>query len=338
MKVLIIGGTVFLGRAIVAEALRRGHDVTTFNRGVSGVDQPGVEAVRGDREVRADLERLVDGRQWDTVIDVSGFVPTVVSESAELLSGHARHYAFISTLSAFPDWPAEPVDETGRRHPCPADAGPEAGDYGFLKAGCERAVEERFDGPSLIIEPGLIIGPYENVGRLPWWLTRMARGGQVLAPGRPVSPFQGIDARDIAVFTLDQAEKAVNDRFITTSPVGGLSFGGWLDIIAETTGSHAELVWVPDEFVLAHEVAPFTELPLWMPESGPAAHTWKASPDKAIAAGLRIRPMAETVADTWTWLRGIPEAERSFGLERLGVHHGIDPGKEASVLAAWSAR
>ncbi|HEX2361668.1 MAG TPA: NAD-dependent epimerase/dehydratase family protein, partial [Jiangellaceae bacterium] len=168
MRILVIGGSVFLGRAFVTEALRRGHEVTTFNRGLTGADVPGVEIVRGDRQLTADLERLVDDRRWDAVVDVCGFAPRVVGESVRLLSGHADSYLFVSSISAIRDWPAEPVDEASARHECAPDAGPE-GDYGVLKAGCERAVETGFGGRVLIISPGLILGPHENVGRLPWW-------------------------------------------------------------------------------------------------------------------------------------------------------------------------
>ncbi|GII97570.1 NAD-dependent epimerase/dehydratase family protein [Sinosporangium siamense] len=338
MKTLIIGGSVFLGRAIVTEALRRGHEVTTFNRGRTGVDQPGVEAVRGDRGERADLERLVDGRQWDTVIDVCGYVPKVVAESAQVLNGHAAHYTYISTLSVYADWPAQQTDENGRLHECDADAGPEAGDYGVLKAGTERAVEKYFDGPRLILRPGLILGPHEDVGRQPWWLTRIARGGQVLAPGSPDSPMQMIDARDLAVFTVAQAEKQADDRFITTGPTGVPTFGEWLNLMRSATGSDAELVWVDDEFLLAQGAVPYTELPMWMPPAADFAWLYSIDSAKALAAGLPSRPVAETVNDTWEWLRHIPEAERRFGPADMPIRHGMDAEKEAAILAAWAAR
>ncbi|GAA5059573.1 2'-hydroxyisoflavone reductase [Thermocatellispora tengchongensis] len=336
MKVLIIGGSVFLGRAITQEALRRGHEVTTFNRGVSGDDLPGAEAVRGDREVTADLERLAEGRTWDAVIDVCGFVPRVVGESVRVLSGRAATYAFISSISAIADFPAKPVDETSPLHPCEPDAGPDDGDYGALKAGCERAVEQGFAGNTLIIVPGLIIGPYENVGRLPWWLTRIARGGQVLAPGDPNRPIQLIDARDIAAFTLDRCEAATPGRFLTSGVQGNTTFGEWLALCARETGSNAEFVWADDAFLLDHGVQPWSELPLWAPDTPGFDAVWLPSSAKALAAGLRCRPVAETVRDTWAWLREIPEEKRSFGNAEL--RHGIDPQKEAELLDAWLRR
>ncbi|OUC92626.1 NAD-dependent epimerase/dehydratase family protein [Streptosporangium minutum] len=331
MRTLVIGGSVFLGRAIVEEALRRGHEVTTFNRGRSGVDLPGVEAVRGDREVAEDLARLTDGRRWDIVVDVCGYVPRVVGESVRALNGRAATYTFISSISACSDWP-EPgaVDESAPRFECAPDAGPEDGDYGTLKAGCERAVEQGFDGNVLIIEPGLLLGPHEDVGRLPWWLTRIARGGRVLAPGDPDVAMQVIDVRDIAAFTLTQAEAGVNDRFFTSGVQGNIAFGDWLAECRAVTGSDAEFVWVKDRFLLDREIQPWTELPLWAPRTPEFAGLWLPSSAKAHAAGLRCRPVAETVRDTWAWLREIPVEERSFG------RHGIAPEKEAGILAEWA--
>ncbi|MEU9834530.1 NAD-dependent epimerase/dehydratase family protein [Streptosporangium sp. NPDC048047] len=330
MRTLVIGGSIFLGRAIVEEALRRGHEVTTFNRGRNGVDVPGVEAVRGDREVTSDLERLAEGREWDIVVDVCGFVPRVVGESVRVLNGHAATYAFISSISACASWPGQASDESSPRFECAPDAGRDDGDYGVLKAGCERAVEQGFDGNALIIEPGLIIGPHENVGRLPWWLTRIDRGGRVLAPGDPEMAMQLIDARDIAAFTLDQAGAGTNDRFFVSGVRGNSTYRGLLEECRAVTGSDAELVWVDDGFLLGRDVAPWTELPVWAPRDEEFAGVWLPSSEKALAAGLRCRPVAETVRDTWAWLREIPVEERSFR------GHGIDPEKEAKILAEWA--
>lgn len=337
MRVLVLGGSVFLGRAIVAEAIGQGHAVTTFNRGRSGSDVPGVEAVHGDREVTEDLERLADGREWDAVIDVCGFTPRVVLDSVRRLSGHAPHYTFISSISAFPDWPAKPgVNETFPRHECPPDADADFGDYGVRKAGCERAVEEGFAGEILIIDPGLILGPHENVGRLPWWLTRIARGGRVLAPGDPSRAIQLIDARDIASFTVDHALKGTTGRYFTGGIPGNATFGSWLQDCVEVTGSEAELVWVNDQFLLDHEVKQWTELPLWTADNPDAAGIWTHSSAKALAAGLTCRPVTETVRDTWAWLKEIPENQRSFATSMLS--HGIAPEKEAAILTAWATR
>lgn len=336
MDVLVIGGSGFVGRTMAEEALRRGHRVTTFNRGRSGGDVPGVEAIRGDREVPEDLRRLAEGRSWDVVIDTCGYVPKVVGESARALSGHAAGYVFVSTISTLDGFPARPATDDAPLLPCAPDAGPEDGDYSILKAGCERAVEQSFDGTKLIIRPGLILGPYEDVARLPWWLTRIARGGRVLAPGDPGVRMQLIDARDLAAFTLDQAERGTADAFNVTGPVANTTYGRWLELCREVTGSDAEFVWVDDTFLLEQGVTVFTELPLWGgPPSPEMANFWNVPTAKAEAAGLRSRPVAETVRDTWEWLRHIPEDRRTFGTV---IPHGMAADKEAAILAAWEAR
>ncbi|WP_327090874.1 NAD-dependent epimerase/dehydratase family protein [Nonomuraea sp. NBC_01738] len=334
MRVLVIGGSAFLGRAIVAEALDRGHQVTTFNRGRSGEDAPGVEAVRGDREVTADLERLAEGRSWDFVVDSSGYVPKVVGDAVRVLSGHAATYAFISTVSAVRDFPDKAATDESGLWDCEPDAGPEAGDYGVLKAGCERAVEQGFDGNALIIQPGLILGPHENVARLPWWLTRISHGGRVLAPGDPDAPMQLIDARDVAIFTLDQAEKGVADRFMVTGPSGNTTYGQWLELCKQVTGSDAELVWVPDAFLADRLERAFVELPLYAPAGAVRDHFWSVATGRAEAAGLRTRPVADIVRDTWAWLREIPEDQRVYGRR---TQHGLDPDTERAILADWAS-
>jgi 2'-hydroxyisoflavone reductase len=335
VRILVIGGSVFLGRAFVSEALQRGDHVTTFNRGITGVDVPGVEPVRGDRTVTADLERLAEGRRWDAVIDVCGYVPRAVGESAQILSGHADTYAFISSISAFRDWPAHRVDERSATYECGPHAGPDDGDYGELKAGCERAVQDGFAGRVLLLNPGLILGPHENVGRLPWWLRRIAAGGRVLAPGDPTVEMQVIDARDIATFGLDLLRSATEGRLLVTGPPGNTTFGRWLADCVAVTGSDAELVWVPDEVLVEHDVEMWTELPLWLPAGPDTAGTWHASVDRALAAGLTCRPVVDTVRDTWSWMT-------ADGLNTLPTYrdipdHGIDPGKEREILAAWAA-
>ncbi|GAA0675541.1 SDR family oxidoreductase [Kitasatospora atroaurantiaca] len=336
MKILVIGGSSFLGRAYVSEALRRGHQVTTFNRGISGPDQPGVEAVRGDRNNPADLERLTAGRHWDAVVDSAGQQPYAVALAARLLRPHADHYTFVSSVHAFTDWPALPVDENSATHPCPADTPADQPPGNHLKAGCERALLEQFGADdSLILNCGLIIGPYENVGRLPWWLERMARGGKVVAPGDPDRALQLIDARDFAAFGLDLLERGESGRYVTTAPRASTTFGGLLTACAEATGSTAELVPVGDEALLAADVQPWTELPLWAPGLPDWAGIWLADTSRAEAAGLRCRPFAETVRDTWAWLQERGPATKPYlqGTTELG----IDPEKEQKLLAGTAA-
>ncbi|MFJ1933361.1 NAD-dependent epimerase/dehydratase family protein [Kitasatospora sp. NPDC088160] len=342
MRILVLGGSVFLGRAFVTEALARGHEVTVFNRGRSGPDLPGTVTVRGDRHNAGDLAALVErapgpDRAWEAVIDTSGQQPHAVATSARLLREHASHYVFVSSVHAFARWPDRPVDEDSPLHDCPADSPPGLPFSTALKAGCERSVLEQFGTDrSTVLNCGLLIGPHESIGRLPWWLERTARGGRVLAPGRPDLPIQLVDARDFAAFGLDLGERGVGGRFVTTSLPGSSTYGELLTACAAASGSNAELVWVEDQRLRAAGVRPWSELPLWYPEfddNGSAGAIWRADSRAAAAAGLRCRPLAETVHDTWAWLqeRGPREEPYTQGLQ--GDVLGIDPQKERRILA-----
>jgi 2'-hydroxyisoflavone reductase len=339
MRLLIIGGTSFLGRATAEAALRRGDSVTTFNRGVSGPDVDGVEALRGDRASDPDLAQLA-GREFDAVVDTCGFVPEVVGRSVATLAigGSAdAFYAFVSSMSATTTWPDAPTPDQAPGQDCSPDAGPDDGDYGKLKAGCERAVIEAFGDRALVARAGLIIGPHENVGRLPWWLTRIARGGEVLAPGDPDVPMQLVDARDLAAFMLDCAQAGTGGTVNATGPRGNATMGGWLEDCVAATGSGATLTWVPDDLLLEHGVEPWTELPLWMPPGQGADHAWDAETAQAERLGMRSRPVGDTVRDTWDWLRAagaMPDQPPRRYLDP----HGIDPDKEVGILAEHHRR
>lgn len=336
MRLLIIGGTSFLGRATADEALRRGMQVTTFNRGRSGPDVDGVEALRGDRASDDDLAQLT-GRQFDAVVDTCGFVPEVVGRAVRVLTGSGAHYAYVSSMSSTTTWPSRPTPDGAEGQECAADAGPDDGDYGRLKAGCERAVTEVFGDRSTIVRAGLILGPHENVGRLPWWLGRIARGGEVLAPGDPGRAMQLVDARDLAAFMLDTAKSGTGGTYNATGPRGNATMGSLLGDCIAATGADAELTWVADEFLVEREVAPWSELPLWMPPGHDGDHVWDAETAAAERAGLRCRPVAETVRDTWAWMQTggrPPEHPPRDHVPR----HGIDPAKEQRILAEWHAR
>ncbi len=341
MKILLLGGSSFLGRAFASEALVRGHEVTTFNRGRSGTDLPGVESVRGERGSATDLERLVAGRHWDAVLDTSAQQPYEAALSARLLRGHADHYAFVSSVHVFTDWGTRPVDEDSPRYDCPADAPPGQPAGNALKAGCERAVLEQFGERTTILNSGLLIGPHEIGGRLPWWLERTARGGRVLAPGDPGRAMQLIDTRDFAVFGLDLLTAGRTGRYLTTGPAGRPTVREFLEACVEATGSRAELVWVDEAPLLAagpDQVQPWSELPLWVPGLPEWAAIWQADTGRAQAAGLRCRPVAETARDTWAWLRERGPATDTDELGRKGrpggAMVGIDPAKEQRLLAA----
>ncbi|MFE3874626.1 NAD-dependent epimerase/dehydratase family protein [Kitasatospora sp. NPDC059146] len=344
MKILLLGGSSFLGRAYAAEALARGHQVTTFNRGRSAPDLPGVEAVRGDRDSAEDLARLVEGRRWDAVVDTSARQPAQAALSARLLRGRADHYTFVSSVHAYADWGTQVITEDSPLLPCPADTPPDQPFGRELKAGGERAVLAGFGAErTLVLSSGLLIGPYELGGRLPWWLERMARGGRVLAPGDPERTIQVIDVRDFAAFGLDLLTAGTVGRFLTTAPPGRLTFGQWLETCRELAGAPGtELVPVGDAALLAEgpdQVGPWLELPFWAPDLPEWRYIWQVDSSRAEAAGLRCRPFAETARDTWEWLRARGPAEDTDTEGRKLVPgapftQGIEPAKEQRLLAA----
>ncbi|MBE3014821.1 NAD-dependent epimerase/dehydratase family protein [Microbispora sp. NEAU-D428] len=221
MRILVLGGTRSVGRVFVEEALAQGHQVTTFNRGQTEQDALGIEVVRGDRENRSDLLSLVQGREWDWVVDTSGYVPQVVGNAARLLSDRASAHVFLSAISVYPGWPTEPVNEDSDVYTCPTaedEANWSAAQYGAYEAGCERAVQEAFEGRVSVLPPGVILGPQENVGRLTWWLRRIAQGGRVLAPGQPAKPIQPVDIRDLTAFMLSCLQLSTSPHPRATPP------------------------------------------------------------------------------------------------------------------------
>lgn len=282
MKLLVLGGTVFLGRHVVDEALTRGHDVTIYSRGLHGTPHRHAQHIKGDR---ADVTPLHNG-QWDAAIDTSGFEPGQVQASASLDLGH---YVFVSSVNAYPDWPDKPVDED-------SPTWQDGEGYGPGKAASERVAREAMGGRFATVRAGLIVGPSDNIFRLPWWIRRIAKGGAVPAPGDPDLPIQLIDARDLARFCVDLAEQRVAGAFNGTGPIGQTTFGALLRAAGD-----AELVWIPDEKLVEAQVAEWTELPMWLP-AGTYPGTWRIGTTKAKAAGLRTRPIAETVRDTRAWL------------------------------------
>ncbi|MGW4423564.1 NAD-dependent epimerase/dehydratase family protein [Streptosporangium sp. NPDC004631] len=332
MRLLILGGTKFLGRVIAEQALWRGHDVTTFNRGRSGDDVPGVTAIRGDRSSAKDLVALAVRGPWDVVIDTSGMTPGLVEGSAHALADAVDRYVFVSTVNVYKGWPVEPLDDTSPVREYTPE-GPEgendADGYGRLKVGCELAVTTVFGDRATLLRPGVIIGPYEYVGRLPWWLSRIQAGGHVLAPGASTWKIQPIDVRDVAAFALDAAERSLGGTFNVTAPVGHATFGEFLAACREVTGSGADLVWVDDTFLREHGVPEWVGLPMWRDYEG----TWQVDAERARRAGLLCRPLAETVADTYTWLStGVRISSERF------TELGITLERETELLTAWDAR
>ncbi|MDF2258901.1 NAD-dependent epimerase/dehydratase family protein [Streptantibioticus ferralitis] len=305
MKLLVIGGSVFVGRAFAAEGLRRGWEVTVFNRGRTQADPPGVRALRGDRTDEADLATLAAAGPYDAVVDVCGYVPREVAKSAAALAEHADAYLFVSTINVYPGYPALPTDESSPRQGGTADAGPKDGDYGWLKDGCEKAVRQAFPGRVVVLQPGLIVGPHDRARRTTAWLRRAARGGPMAVPGAPDRPLRVIDVRDLAAFGLDLLTSApkdeVEDYLVPGAPDNG-SWGDYLDACVAATAGRAELVYIDDQLFVDHEVEPWTEIPLWLQPGPQSAAVWTASCAKALAAGLRCRPVADSIRDTAAWL------------------------------------
>jgi nucleoside-diphosphate-sugar epimerase len=291
VRLLVIGGTVFLGRHVAETALARGHEVTVFHRGRHGRAPDGAEALIGDRT--SDLSAL-EGREWDAVIDTCGFAPEDVALTAGALADRVGHYGFVSSGSAYADWPHAPVSEDS-----PVFESDER-EYGPLKAACERAAEAALPGRVLVARAGVIVGPHENIGRLPWWLRRLAAGGEVLAPGPPEAELQLIDARDLAAWMLDMAEAGRGGAFNAIAQPGSATWGELLALAREVTGGGAELRWVAPELIEARVEEPWEALPLWPIPSLPGLYGMSAQ--RAARAGLTPRPLRETVADTWAWL------------------------------------
>jgi 2'-hydroxyisoflavone reductase len=339
VRVLVLGGSWFVGRVVVADAVARGYDVTVFNRGRSGSVPEGAVVLRGNRELMADVRRLAEAGPWDVVIDVAGSVPAVVSQSARVLADTAGRVAFVSTISAYRDWPHAPVDESSplwegdpAQDPGTRRWDPDA--YGPLKVGCELAWQEAVgDDRLLILRPHVVLGPYEYVGRLPWWLDRMRQGGHVLAPA-PDRSIQPVDVRDLSQFLHDLTARGVTGIFNVAAPMDRETYCDMLracaGAVAGQADQPAELVWVDEDWLVAQGVTQWTELPLWRNAAAP----WAMSTARAAAAGLVCRPLVETVTDTWAWLHsgGRPVAHERF------AEHGIDPAREADLIARWLAR
>jgi 2'-hydroxyisoflavone reductase len=332
MRLLVLGGTRFLGRAIVDEACSRGYDVTTFSRGLSGHRRPGAEALTGDRTNPGDLRQLTR-RDWDAVIDTSVLAPAHVTASARALAGRAGHYTYVSTFSVYARYPREPATEESPILDCPADAAGTVDSlgYGPLKAGSERAVSAAFPDRCLLVRPGPIVGPHENVRWSAWWLARLARGGTVLAPGGPGRPVRMTDVRDLAAWVVDNTRRGLPATVNVPGPEG-TTFGALLAECARLAGAdggaRAQLRWAGDGDLLAAGVSPWTELPMWAPDIPEFAHIWAVPGDRAIRTGMRYRPLSDTVHDTWLWLKHGPAP----GDGMLDV--GLDPDKERAVLAA----
>ena len=339
MKLLIIGGTRFLGRHLLTAALARDHEVTLFNRGNYSAE-PGVETIRGDRHNDGDLAKLKDGR-WDVVVDTCGHLPRSVRATAEVLSGSVDIYVFISSQNAYASVSVPGVDETFPRatlsneqleqaNAIDTSGQPSYGAlYGGLKALSEQAAEEAMPHRVLIVRPGLIVGPYDYTDRFTYWVARVARGGEVLAPGRPERFVQFIDARDLAEWIVGMAERKAAGIYNANRKPGQLTMQSVLEECKVASDSGASFTWASEDFLLREKVSAWSEMPLWLPEE--AAPHLKGfmfiNCDKAIAAGLSFRPLSETISETLKWYQTARSNEE--------LKAGIDSEKEQALLRKW---
>ena len=323
MRLLVLGGTRFLGRHVVAAALGRGHEVATFTRGVSGAPPDGVRALHGDRDDPAALPRALGDWAPEIVVDTSCQTRPAADNAAAVLGG-VRGYAFVSSLNAYSTWPPGPV----RGEDDPVWDTPDD-DYGPNKAHAERVLGAAVGAGFLTARAGLVLGPHDNVRRLPWWLERIARGGRVVVPDALEQPIALVDARDLAGWLVDMAGDGVGGPVNATGPAGTTTLGGLLETCREVTGSDAELVPVPEADLLAAGVQPWLHLPFWLPREE-AATAWDVDTTRARALGLPSRPVRDTVADTWAWLQGDPVRRPA----RPGLPEpGLPAELEAAVLA-----
>jgi 2'-hydroxyisoflavone reductase len=334
LRILILGGTGFTGPYQVRYALSRGHKVTTFNRGKTHPSElpKEVEQLIGDRNGQLDALR---DRQWDVAIDNPTTLPAWVRDAAQILKGNVERYVFISTISVYADT-SQGVDETA---PLAKYEGPDPyketieavkasgyKTYGPLKAFSEKEAEKWFPGKTLIIRPGLIVGPRDETDRFTYWPVRIDRGGEVLAPGTPSDPVQFIDARDLAEWTIRMAENRETGIYNATGPAKALEIGAMLDAIKGALDSSAKFTWLPAEFLRQQKVEAWSDMPVWAGDELGLART---KIDHALAKGLTFRPLDETARDTLAWFKSLPQDRQSK------LRAGLTPEREAEVLAAW---
>jgi 2'-hydroxyisoflavone reductase len=328
MKILILGGTKFLGRHIVESALERGHTVTLFNRGKTNPGLfPSVETILGDREF--DIAKLA-GREWDAVVDVAGYVPRIVRLSASSLERSVGQYVFISSISVYPDSILKKIgiDESDPVGKLEDETVEEiTGEtYGPLKALCEKTVLDLYGERGTVIRPGLIVGPDDPTDRFTYWPVRVARGGDVLTPERPEVPVQIVDVRDLSAFIVKLIESNAAGIYNATGPDYELTFGEMLKTCKEVSGSNANFKWASAEFLKGHNVQEWSDMPVWVPDNEESAGFSRVDVSKAIRAGLTFRPLEETVRDTLAFANTRP-ADHVW-------RAGLTKEKEDEVLAA----
>lgn len=332
LRVLILGGTGFLGPHFVQALQAGGHQVTLFNRGKSN---PGLfanlETLIGDRDGKLDA---LKGRDWDVVIDDSGYVPRQVKLTADLLKDHVRHYIFISSISVYGVFPKPGLDEDDTvAQPPDAKVEEVNGEtYGGLKAGCEQVVATAYGSSYTVVRPHYVVGPGDSTDRFTYWVARVARGGSVLAPGSARDPLQYIDVRDLAAFVRHCAEERPTGRFNACTPPGAHTMGELMDAGKRVSGSNATFVWADAEFIQKNGLMEKGEIPIWLPPTGPVAGALLVSSARAVQQGLRFHDLDTTVRDTLEWNNKRPAEQR----EKLAV--GLTPAREAELLKLLTAK
>ena len=325
MRLLILGGTRFLGRHIAEQALAAGHELTLLHRGRNGADLfPQARRVLADRNT--DLAAL-DGGPWDAVIDTCGYFPRQLTSATDALRGRVGRYLFVSSISVYAGFAAgQDEDAPLATLPDPTIEAVTGETYGGLKALCEQALFAALPGQALVARPGLIVGPRDPSGRFGYWPERIAEGGDVLAPGDPQAPVQLIDARDLAAWLLKQAADRSIGTFNLTGPARHLTMADLLELARSTLNPAARLRWVDEDFLRARGVEPWSDLPVWVGREESGLHETRI--DRALATGLQCRPLQDTLRDTLDWLRSTPTAVRA----------GLSREREAALLAEWQQR
>ena len=321
MRLLVLGGTRFLGRAAVEAALARGHEVTLFNRGETNAELfPETEKLRGDRD--GGLTAL-EGREWDAVIDPSGFVPRLIRDSAELLRNSVGHYVFVSSMSVYLEPYVADFDEDAAVFEDEPKTEEVLEEYAQLKAACERVLAEVLPEAHASVRAGLIVGPHDPSGRFTYWPLRVAAGGDVLAPGPPERKVQFVDVRDLAAWMLHVLEQNVVGVYNATGFAGRVSMAELLCACKCATSNPATLTWASEEFLAENMVKPWSEMPLWIPREGRSV----VANARAIEKGMQFRPIADTVRDTLSWAK----TERGDKPWRTG----IPAEREKELLGKW---
>lgn len=325
LKVLILGGTSFLGPHLVQVLQERGHEVTLFNRGNHCIPFSNVEKLQGDRD--GNLEALKE-RNWDIVIDTSGHIPRIVKESSKLLAHATKHYTFVSTIGVYQDFNRQVIDENSPLAQLDDKETEEITEktYGALKAACEQMIQDYFPNRHLIVRPGLIVGPGDSTHRFSYWPLRVKNGGEILAPGSPYQYLQFIDVRDLAEWIVTMVEKQATGIYNVTGPAKPLKFEDFLYTCQHEINRNVSFTWVSEDFLIQHQIQDWTEIPLWLSYKRNMPGFLSINILKALQAGLTFRPLSNTLRSILDWNK-----EKEIQKEKIG----LTQEKEQNLLNLW---